>query len=233
MIMIKIHGFNKLTLLDYPGIMAATIFLGHCNFRCPFCHNSGLVLSPDKEPVIPVEEVLGVLRKRKGILDGVCITGGEPTMSVRLPEFISRIKEMGYLVKLDTNGSHPAMLKNLVEHRLVDYVAMDIKNCKEKYAMTAGTANLDLTPIEESVEFLKSGIVDYEFRTTVVKELHKWEDMEKIGVWIAGSRRYFLQSYEESDQVIRPVFSSYSKEQLENYRLLLLNNIQEVQLRGV
>lgn len=231
--MVKIHGFNKLTLLDYPEKLAATVFLGHCNFRCPFCHNAGLVLSPDQEPIIPVEEVLGVLKKRKGILDGVCITGGEPTMSVGLPDFIRKIKELGYHVKLDTNGFHPEMLKNMVTEGLIDYVAMDIKNSPEKYGETVGIKNFHLEPIQESVEFLKSGVVDYEFRTTVVKELHKKDDIEKIGNWISGSRRYFLQAYKESEQVIRPVFSSYSREQMENYRLMLLEKIPVVEIRGI
>ena len=185
--MVKIHGFNKLTLLDYPGRLACTIFLGHCNFRCPFCHNAGLVLAPEKEPVIPLEEVLGTLKKRKGILDGVCITGGEPTMSAHLPEFIERIKELGYSVKLDTNGSNPKMLKSLVERKMLDYVAMDIKNSPQKYSMTTGMTQLNLDAIHESVEFLKTGVVDYEFRTTVVKELHQKEDIRMIGKWLSGS----------------------------------------------
>lgn len=231
--MLKIHGFNKLTLLDYPGRLACTIFLGHCNFRCPFCHNAGLVLSPEREPVIPMEEVLGTLKKRKGILDGVCITGGEPTMSVALPEFIRQVKELGYPVKLDTNGSHPEMLKRMKEQGLIDYVAMDIKNCPEKYSETAGIAKVDLEAVCESVEFLKSGVVDYEFRTTVVKELHKKEDIQKIGKWLSGSRRYFLQAYKESEQVIHPVYSSYSREQLENYRRMLLEEIPQVEIRGI
>ncbi len=231
--MVKIHGFNKLTLLDYPEKLAATVFLGHCNFRCPFCHNAGLVLSPDQEPIIPTEEVLGVLKKRKDILDGVCITGGEPTMSAGLPGFIRKIKELGYHVKLDTNGFHPEMLKSMVTEGLIDYVAMDIKNSPEKYGETVGIKNFHLAPIEESVEFLKSEVVDYEFRTTVVKELHKKDDIEKIGTWISGSRRYFLQAYKESEQVIRPVFSSYSREQLENYRLMLLEKIPVVEIRGI
>lgn len=231
--MVKIHGFNKLTLLDYPGKLACTIFLGSCNFRCPFCHNAGLVLAPEREPVIPIEEVMGTLKKRKGILDGVCITGGEPTMNARLPEFVQKIREMGYAVKLDTNGSHPEMLKSLVEQGLLDYVAMDIKNSPEKYSMTAGVSRVDLESVCESVDFLKSGAVDYEFRTTVVKELHKKEDMQTIGNWLSGSRRYFLQAYEESDQVIRPVFSSYSKEQLENFRQMLLEKIPQVEIRGI
>lgn len=231
--MVKIHGFNKLTLLDYPGKVACTIFLGSCNFRCPFCHNAGLVLAPEREPVIPAEEVMGILKKRKGILDGVCITGGEPTMNARLPEFIQRIREMGYPVKMDTNGSNPEMLRSLVERGLLDYVAMDIKNSPEKYSLTAGVSRVDLGAICESVDFLKSGSVDYEFRTTVVKELHKKEDMEMIGDWLSGSRRYFLQAYKASDQVIRPVFSCYSKEQLENFRLMLLEKIPQVEIRGI
>lgn len=231
--MLKIHGFNKLTLLDYPGRLACTVFLGHCNFRCPFCHNAGLVLSPEREPVIPVEEVLATLKKRKGILDGVCITGGEPTMSVSLPEFIRQVKELGYPVKLDTNGFHPEMLKRMAEEGLIDYVAMDIKNSPEKYSVTAGIGQIDMDAIRESVEFLKSGEVDYEFRTTIVKELHKKEDIQKIGKWLSGSRRYFLQAYKESEQVIRPVYSSYSREQLENYRRMLLEEIPQVEIRGI
>lgn len=231
--MIKIHGFNKLTLLDYPGKLACTIFLGSCNFRCPFCHNAGLVLAPEKEPVIPIEEVMGTLKKRKGILDGVCITGGEPTMSARLPEFIQKIREIGYPVKLDTNGTNPEMLKSLVKQGMLDYVAMDIKNSPEKYSLTAGISRVDLEAVCESVDFLKSGAVDYEFRTTVVRELHKREDMRMIGEWLSGSRRYFLQAYKESAQVIRPVFSCYSKEQLENFRQMLLEKIPQVEIRGI
>lgn len=231
--MVKIHGFNKLTLLDYPGRLACTIFLGHCNFRCPFCHNAGLVLSPEREPVIPEEEILKTLRKRKGILEGVCITGGEPTMSESLPAFIKKIKELGYPVKLDTNGTHPAMLRQMAEQGLLDYVAMDIKNSPEKYSETAGVPRVDMDSVCESVDYLMSGVVDYEFRTTVVKELHKKEDIQKIGKWISGSRRYFLQAYKETEQVIRPVYSSYSREQLENYRQMLLNEISQVEIRGI
>lgn len=230
---IKIHGFNKLTLLDYPGRLACTIFLGNCNLRCPFCHNAGLVLNPNQEPVVPQEEVFGVLKKRQGILDGVCITGGEPTLHPQLPEFIKKIREYGYPVKLDTNGSNPEMLKSLVKEGLVDYVAMDIKNSPAKYAVTAGVSRMDLDVICESVDFLKTEAVDYEFRTTVTRELHKKEDFCDIGNWLDGSRRYFLQTYKESGQVIRPVFSSYSREQLENFRQMLAEHIGQVEIRGV
>ena len=217
--MAKIHGFNKLTLLDYPGRLAATIFLGSCNFRCPFCHNAGLVLAPESEPLIETEEVLKVLRKRKGILDGVCVTGGEPTLDPGLTGLLAQIKELGYPVKLDTNGTRPALVRELVDAGLVDYVAMDIKNSLES--------------ITRMVEYLKSGVVDYEFRTTVVKELHKREDIEAIGQWLSGSRRYFLQNYKESEQVIRPVFTSYSREQLENFQQILRKTIPQVEIRGI
>ena len=231
--MVKIHGFNKLTLLDYPGRLACTVFLGHCNFRCPFCHNAGLVLNPENEPVIPIEEILGTLKKRKGILDGVCITGGEPTVHKKLPEFVQQIKKLDYSVKLDTNGTNPQMVRGMVKAGLLDYVAMDIKNSPEKYGETAGIVRADLEAIHETVEFLKSGEVDYEFRTTVTRELHKREDFLKIRKWLSGSRRYFLQAYKESEQVIRPVYSSYSREQLENFRQLLLEEISQVEIRGI
>lgn len=231
--MIKIHGFNKLTLLDYPEKMAATIFLGHCNFRCPFCQNGGLVLNPDGEPVIPMEDVLKVLKKRQGILDGVCITGGEPTLHPELPDFIAKIKKLGYAVKLDTNGSRPQVIKYLVEKNLIDYVAMDVKNAPSRYGETVGVLHFDISSIEESVEFLMSGVVDYEFRTTVTRELHTEEEFKQIGEWIAGCKRYFLQGYQESGQVIRPVFSSYTRDDLERFREVLLETIPYVGIRGV
>ena len=231
--MIKIHGFNKLTLLDYPEKVAATIFLGHCNFRCPFCQNGGLVLNPEGEPVIPVDDVLKVLKKRQGLLDGVCITGGEPTLHPDLSSFIADIKKMGYAVKLDTNGSRPQVIKSLVEQNLIDYVAMDIKNSPSRYGETAGVSHLDFSCIEESVEFLKSGVVDYEFRTTVARELHTESDFRQIGTWIAGCRRYFLQGYQESGQVIQPVFTSYTKDEMEYFRGILLEEIPCVEIRGM
>ena len=231
--MVKSHGFQKLTLLDYPGKLACTIFLGGCNFRCPFCHNGNLVLHPEREPVIPQEEVMGTLKKRTGILDGVCITGGEPTLNPRLPEFIGRIKEMGYAVKLDTNGSRPEVVQGLVRDGLVDYVAMDIKNSPRMYQLTAGVREPDLTKINETVEFLKMGTVEYEFRTTVMRELHRREEFREIGRWLAGSRRYYLQAYRESEQVIHPVYTSYSGEQMENFCQMLRGQIAQVEVRGV
>ena len=191
------------------------------------------MLAPESEPLIEAEEVLKVLRKRKGILDGVCVTGGEPTLDPGLTELLAQIKELGYPVKLDTNGTRPALVRELVDAGLVDYVAMDIKNSPEKYAETAGIRHPDLESITRMVEYLKSGVVDYEFRTTVVKELHKREDIEAIGQWLSGSRRYFLQNYKESEQVIRPVFTSYSREQLENFQQILQKTIPQVEIRGI
>ncbi|HIR92342.1 MAG TPA: anaerobic ribonucleoside-triphosphate reductase activating protein [Candidatus Egerieimonas intestinavium] len=229
----KIHGFQSLTLLDYPGKVACTVFLGGCNFRCPFCQNTGLVLAPEREAVVPMEEVMGVLRKRRGMLDGVCITGGEPTLTSDLREFILRVRELGYLVKLDTNGYRPEVLENLLAEGLLDYVAMDIKSSPENYARVAGLPGLDLQRIRHSVELLMGAGVDYEFRTTVAQGLHTREDIEAIGRWLQGCRRYFLQNYRESEQVMMPVFAGFSREQLENFRRLLLEYIPQVGIRGV
>ena len=226
-----ISGLLKTTLLDYPQHVAATIFLGGCNFRCPFCHNS--VLLEGTDGLFSKEEVLTFLKKRAGILEGVCITGGEPTLHRDLEPFIREIRSLGLLVKLDTNGYRPDVLKDLCNKNLLDYVAMDIKNSPEKYRETAGVENINLEAVCETVEFLKSGKIEYEFRTTVTRELHKKEDFLKIRKWLSGSRRYFLQAYQESEQVIRPIYSSYSKEQLENFRQLLLEEIEQVELRGV
>lgn len=229
----NIYGLNKTTLLDYPGKLAATIFLGGCNFRCPFCHNSSLVFLPKTIEKISEENVFQFLHARRNILEGVCITGGEPTLTPNLEQFISKIKDLGYNVKLDTNGSNPYVLKDLVHKGLIDYVAMDIKNSKEKYKLTTGNALLDLTPICESVNFLLSGDVDYEFRTTVVKELHTPSDIQNIGKWIEGAKALYLQAYEDSKDVISPGYSSYSKTQMQEMVGLLHSYVQNTQLRGI
>lgn len=229
----QIHGFNKLTLLDYPGHLAATIFLGSCNMRCPFCQNASLVTNPSSQPIIPVKEILEVLSKRKNVLEGVCISGGEPTLSNDLPEFIKEIKALGFKVKLDTNGTNPAMIKALVQEQLIDFIAMDIKNSREKYALTSGTSNIDMKPIEESVSYLLSSPVDYEFRTTIVKELHTEEDMLSIGEWIKGANAYYLQSYKDSGDILAPGLSDHSKETLTHFVTLLTPYVKSVSLRGV
>ena len=197
----KIHGLQKMTLLDYPGRVACTVFLGGCDFRCPFCHNAEL-LDAGAPAVMEDAELLAFLEKRRGLLDGVAITGGEPLLRSGLYELLSAIRALGYPVKLDTNGNHPAKLKELVAAGLVDYVAMDIKNRPEKYAETVGLPDLDLAPIRRTVDLLLSGAVDYEFRTTVTGRLHTPEDNGAAAEWIAGAKRYFLQPFRDSGDLV-------------------------------
>lgn len=229
----KICGFNKTTLLDYPGRVACTIFSGGCNFRCPFCQNGGLVVRPEGQPEYSKEEILSFLKKRQGILDGVCVSGGEPTLSPSLGLLLQDIKNLGYSIKLDTNGSRPDTLKSLAEDGLIDMVAMDIKTSPERYSVLTGIPHPDLNAIYESVDFLMSGNLDYEFRTTVVKELHKESDFRKIGMWLKGAKAYYLQAYRDSEEVLQPGFSSYSREELLHFRSILLESISLVEIRGI
>ena len=229
----QINGLNKTTLLDYPGHLAATIFIGGCNMRCPFCHNASLVTKVSSQPIIPKDQVLAFLDKRKSILEGVCITGGEPTLYPCLPDFIKEIKAMDYKVKLDTNGTNPTMLKQLYEDNLIDYVAMDIKNSKEKYSLSTGVKNFDISSVEDSVDFLLNSTFDYEFRTTIVKEHHEEKDIISIGQWIKGARSYYLQSYEDSGDVISPGLTAHDKETLEKYVQVLAPYVNKVSIRGL
>lgn len=229
----KICGFNKTTLLDYPGRVACTIFSGGCNFRCPFCQNSGLVVRPEEQPEYSREEILSFLKKRQGILDGVCVSGGEPTLSPSLGSLLQDIKNLGYSIKLDTNGSRPDTLKSLAEDGLIDMVAMDIKTSPERYSVLTGIPHPDLNAIYESVDFLMSGNLDYEFRTTVVKELHTESDFYEIGKWLKGAKAYYLQAYRDSEEVLQPGFSSYSREELSHFRSILLESISLVEIRGI
>ena len=199
----EIHGYNKTTLLDYPEHVACTVFTGHCNMRCPFCHNGDLVMQPGSQPTVPEEEFFAFLNKRKNILEGVAITGGEPTLQKDLPDFIAKIKDLGLLVKLDSNGLRPEIIKELAKNKLVDYIAMDIKSAKSNYGETIGIADFDISPIEESVAFLMEGTVPYEFRTTVLKPFHSQKVFEEIADWIGGCEKYFLQSYVDSNRVLK------------------------------
>ena len=228
-----INGFQKLTLLDYPGRVACTIFTAGCNMRCPFCHNASLVTHIDSENTFSVEEVLSYLKKRQGILEGVCITGGEPLLQSDIKEFITEVKNLGYSVKLDTNGTFPDKLKDLVSSGLVDYVAMDIKNSKAKYKMTAGTENLDLSKIEESVDFLINGNIDFEFRTTVVNEFHTVEDIQDIVVWLKGTPKYFLQNFVDSGDLIGSNLTPANLDILKIMREKATEIIPNVELRGI
>lgn len=195
----KIGGFQKLSLLNYPGKTACTVFTSGCNFRCPYCHNSGL--AEEKEPEITPELVLDHLRKRRGILEGICISGGEPLIHRDILQFFEQIKRLGYAIKLDTNGSNPDLLKEAIKSGLVDYAAMDIKNTAEKYPMTAGCAVSFPESIGESAEFLKRGTVPYEFRTTVVNEFHDAEDIRKIAGFLAGASVWYLQPFQDVPEV--------------------------------
>ena len=233
----KITGLQKMTPLDFPGRIACTVFLQGCNFRCPFCHNADL-LGPEGETAISAEDLLSFLKKRKGMLDGVCITGGEPTVQQDLPELLRAIKELGYPVKLDTNGSNPAMLKALVQEGLVDYVAMDIKNCREKYGMTAGVPGLAMVKIEESMTFLLEGTVDYELRTTVVQELHTEEDFQNMAQWILSlnsgkpAKRLYLQKFVDRDSVLCSGFTAPDTAQLECFLNAVKTCAEYAQIRG-
>lgn len=200
-------GLQKLALVDYPGHLAATVFSGGCNLRCPFCHNAPLVTRLNETPELPEREVLDFLSSRKGLLDGVVLSGGEPLMQPVAADFLRAVREMGFAVKLDTNGCYPAALAEILEQGLVDYVAMDIKNSREKYPETVGVSNFDTAPVEESVRLLKASGVDHEFRTTVVREFHTPEDIRAIGQWVGDmpadpASRYFLQGFVDSGDLV-------------------------------
>ena len=234
----KIHGFQKTTLLDYPGHVAATVFTGGCNFRCPFCHNASLVLKPEKQPLIPAEEVLNHLEKRKGILEGVCITGGEPTLERGLKQFMSQCREMGYLVKLDTNGYRPEVLQELVKEGLADYVAMDIKASLKNYGVAAGCPNIDTEKIWESIRLLRTSGIACEFRTTAVKGIHSVDEFEEIGKLLSGCSLYCLQAFRESGDILgqnaaQGTMETFSAQEMEQIAALMRKYVEKVVIRGV
>ena len=229
----NIQGIQKLTLLDFPDRTACTVFTGGCNMRCPFCHNASLVLRPGENPAYFEEEIYAFLKKRQGILDGVAITGGEPLLQHGLREFILQVRELGFAIKLDTNGSYPDRLAALMDEGLLDYVAMDVKNSREKYAQTVGIKGFDTAPIEQSIALLRSSGVSFELRTTVVKELHSAEDIEDMGVWLQGDHAHFLQGFIDSGDLIEKGLSGYDKNQMEDLVNVLKAYIPNAQLRGV
>ncbi|MDE5588912.1 MAG: anaerobic ribonucleoside-triphosphate reductase activating protein [Acetatifactor sp.] len=229
----EIHGFNKTTLLDYPGHVAATVFTGGCNFRCPFCHNADLVLNPGSQPLVPEEEVLSHLKKRRGILEGVCITGGEPTLQPDLPDFIRKIRELGYLVKLDTNGYMPEVLTHLLAEGMLDYVAMDVKASPDNYQIASGCPGIDFDRIEKSISVLKHCKIPYEFRTTVVQGLHTVQEFDAISRLLEGGRAYYLQAFRESENVIQEGFRAFPADVMEEIREKAGKYIDKVELRGV
>ena len=229
----QLHGLSKLTLLDFPGHLACTVFTGACNFRCPFCHNASLVVDIPKEAELTEEKFFEFLEKRKGVLDGVCVSGDEPLLQQGIENFIRKIKEMGYAVKLDTNGSFPEKLRFLVEEKLIDYVAMDIKNSPELYPITAGVETLDIVSVEKSVAYLKLNKIPYEFRTTVVKNYHTKEAFEEIGKWIRGTEKYFLQNFVDSGDLINGKTRGCSEKEMKEFLLTVQKYIPQAKLRGI
>ena len=228
----NINGLQKLTLLDFPGHTACTVFLAGCDMRCPFCHNSELI-SGSAEVVMTDDELLGFLAKRVGLLDGVAFTGGEPTLRKELPDLIRKIRALGYQIKLDTNGNHPEALAAMIDEGLLDYVAMDIKNDPDRYAVTAGLDSFDITNIMKSIELIMNSGVDYEFRTTVVDQLHDENSFKNIGPMIKGAKRYFLQPFTDRDTVPYGGFSAPAAEKLGKYRDIISGFAKNVEIRGL
>ena len=228
-----IGGMQKLTLLDYPGKVACTIFLSGCNLRCPYCHNPDLVLPERKDrQELSAAEVLRYLEQRHGKLDGVCISGGEPTLQQELLRFIADIRSLGYAIKLDTNGTNPGMLRELLQDDLLDYVAMDIKNSPEHYAETCGGVDV-LSKVQESVNLLLNSAADYEFRTTVCKPLHTQKEMKEIGHWLKGAKRYFIQAFVDSGNLVSGGVQAHTHEELAQLLQIVLPYIPNTQLRGI
>lgn len=228
----KISGMEKLTLLDYPEKIACLIFTQGCNFRCPFCHNKDL-LKNEKTGKIEEKQIFEYLEKRKGLLDGVCISGGEPLLQEDIESFIKKIKDMGFLVKLDTNGSHPNKLKRLIEQRLIDYIAMDIKNDFLNYEKTSGVQKLNMEKIKKSIEMIERSNIPYEFRTTVVKQLHNVNRLEKICKYLDPKAKYYLQNYRDCNTVLKVGLTGFEKEELLHIQENLKKNHPNVILRGI
>ena len=227
-----IKGFQKLTLLDYPGKTACTVFTGGCNYRCPFCHNAGLVTKMDTE-IIPESEVFNHLKKRQGILDGVAISGGEPLLQGDIEEFLAEIKKLGYQIKLDTNGSFPGKLKSIIDKGLCDYVAMDIKNSKERYPETIGIDKFDISLMEKSVDILMSSDVEFELRTTVTKNFHTIKDIENIGEWVKGVTNFYLQNFVDSGNLIDSNVEGVSREEMQEMLVAIRKYIPTAEIRGL
>lgn len=228
----NIQGLIKTTLLDFPGLVASTIFLGGCNMRCPFCHNMNIVTNID-QPKYSISEVLNHLQKRKGIIEGVCITGGEPTIYNNLPDLITQIKHFGYLIKLDTNGTNPQMLSQLISSNMIDYVAMDIKSSLSTYGLVCGDPQINTSAIEESVKILLASNINYEFRTTLISEYHNIDVINDIAILLNGATNYYLQNFKDAEFVPNHSLNPLDAEILMNYKNILSSHIQNVQIRGV
>lgn len=229
----NIHGFQKTTLLDYPGKVACTVFTAGCNLRCPFCHNAFLVTEIDPSNRFEHSELLDYMKKRRTILDGVCITGGEPLLYADTLDFIKEIKDIGLSVKLDTNGSFPDRLKNAINSGMIDYIAMDIKNSPKKYPLTVGIVDFDISPIIESIELIRKSNIQHEFRTTVVKEFHNIEDFAEIGTLISGNEHYFLQNFVDSGNLISDGLSGVTPDEMRAFAAEAKKYVSDVEIRGI
>ena len=229
----KFGGLQKLTLLDYPDKVAATVFTVGCNLRCPFCHNFSLVCgNGDKLELLTEEDVLQFLKKRSNVLEGLCVTGGEPLIQHDIEQFLRKVRDLGYKIKLDTNGAFPEKLSYLIGQGLVDYVAMDVKNSKELYAKTVGCI-VDIKAIEQSVEILKSGVVDYEFRTTVTATFHTEESIKSMAQWLAGAKRLYLQQFVDSGDLIDATVTGVDENTLKEYCEIARKYVPNTQIRGI
>lgn len=229
----NIYGYQKTTLLDYPGHVAATIFTGGCNFRCPFCHNSDLVLNPSFSAHIPEEEIFNFLKKRKNVLSGICITGGEPTLQTDLSEFIKKIRSLGYNIKLDTNGYQPDVIADLLNQNLLNYIAMDIKAGLSNYSRVCGKSDVNTNQILKSISIIENSNIEYEFRTTVVKEFHSKKDFYEIAQILPPKSFYYIQSFKDSGNILIPGLSSYNIEILNKYLSIVKTSIPNSFLRGI
>lgn len=231
---LNIKGFVPTSMVDWPGKIASVIFLPGCNFRCGFCHNPELVSGYENIDSINQEDIIDYLKQKKNWIDGVCITGGEPTLHRDLPEFIKLLKDIGFQVKLDTNGTNPQMLCDLIEDNLLDYVAMDIKTCKDKYYSIVNV-HFDINKIQKSIDFLKQGKVDYEFRTTVAPGLIGEEDIKKIGKWLSGSKRYFIQQFRPVNTLDHKFLDKkpYTPRELKKLAEIVKPYVRECKVRGV
>ena len=229
----RISGLQKLAMVDFPGKLAATVFTGGCNLRCPFCHNAPLVNRVAETPELSEEEVLAFLKSRKGLLDGVVLSGGEPLLQHDAADFLKKVRELGFAVKLDTNGCFPQVLADILQQELVDYVAMDIKNCREKYAQTVGIPGFDITPVEESVRLLQNSGINFEFRTTVVKIFHTAADIQAIGEWGQGAPHYFLPQFVDSGDLVGVGCEALDPLEVKAFADLMRPFFDEVGVRGI
>lgn len=222
-------GIEKLSLVDFDGYISCTLFTSGCNYRCPFCHNSPLI---EEQPSLNMEEILNYLSVRKKMLDAVVITGGEPTLHKELPNVIKQIKDLGYIIKLDTNGTNPKMLKELIDKNLIDYVAMDIKASSNCYSLVTGVINPFLDNIKESINILKTSNINFEFRTTLVKEFHSLDSINEMKELVSGSKKLYLQKFVLRDTCLNQKLHELDLETANTYKSILEEVVEKVTLRG-